>query len=226
MSIDMLLRRARSGIAAASVIVTVAATPSTAMDQAQEQYFGIPSSRVGPYSAMGTGYYGGIIDYLNYVNMKEGGVNGVKLTYEECETEYNAARTVECYQRLLKKGDQKIVVFAQYGYGRTDAADGTVWPWVFNAAGHYWGQIAVKMNFMAQKEGGVAKMKGKTIVHLHIDTTYGREPIPAMREIAKEWGVKPIEIAVPPPGLEQQSQWLQIRREKADWSRSGTPARA
>ena len=28
---------------------------------------------------MGTGYYGGIIDYLNYVNMKEGGVNGVKL---------------------------------------------------------------------------------------------------------------------------------------------------
>ena len=116
------------------------------MAQAQEQYFGIPSSRVGPYSAMGTGYYGGIIDYLNYVNMKHGGVNGVKLTYEECETEYNAARTVECYQRLLNKGDQKMVVFdtlgtpgayavigrmapdhvvlAQYGYGRTDAADG------------------------------------------------------------------------------------------------------
>jgi branched-chain amino acid transport system substrate-binding protein len=75
----------------------------------------------------------------------------------------------------------------------------------------------VKMNFMAQKEGGIDKMKGKTIVHLHIDTAYGREPIPAMREIAKEWGVKLIEIAVPPPGLEQQSQWLQIRREKADW---------
>ncbi len=60
-------------------------------------------------------------------------------------------------------------------------------------------------------------MKGKTIVHLHIDTAYGREPIPAMREIAKEWGVKLIEIAVPPPGLEQQSQWLQIRQAKADW---------
>ena len=29
--------------------------------------------------------------------------------------------------------------------------------------------------------------------------------------------MKLIEIAVPPPGLEQQSQWLQIRREKADW---------
>ena len=185
---------------------------------------------------MGTGYYGGIIDYLNYVNMKHGGVNGVKLTYEECETEYNAARTVECYQRLLNKGDQKMVVFdtlgtpgayavigrmaqdhvvlAQYGYGRTDAADGRVWPWVFNAAGHYWGQIAVKMNYIAQKEGGVDKMKGKTIVHLHIDTAYGREPLPAMRQIAKDWGFKLIEIAVPPPGLEQQSQWLQIRKRE------------
>ena len=81
------------GVAAAIAV----AAPSA---QAEEQYFGIPSSRVGPYSAMGTGYYGGIIDYLNYVNMKHGGVNGVTLTWEECETEYNAARTVECYQRL------------------------------------------------------------------------------------------------------------------------------
>ena len=67
---------------------------------------------------MGTGYYGGIIDYLNYVNMKQGGVNGVKLTYEECETEYNAARTVECYQRLLNKGDQKMVVWDTLGTPR------------------------------------------------------------------------------------------------------------
>jgi branched-chain amino acid transport system substrate-binding protein len=224
-------------ILATGALMVAAVAPSAAT--ADEQYFGIPSSRVGPYSAMGTGYYGGIIDVLNYFNMKHGGVNGVKLTWEECETEYNAARTVECYQRLLKKGEQKIVVFdtlgtpgayavigrmapdevvlAQYGYGRTDAADGTVWPWVFNAAGQYWAQSAVHLAFIAQKEGGIPKMKGKTLVHLHIDTAYGREPIPAMREIAKQWEFKLIEIAVPPPGLEQQSMWLQIRKEKADW---------
>jgi branched-chain amino acid transport system substrate-binding protein len=244
MSVDTILRRAPRGAkavaAAAAAAVTLAMAvlaPTAAL--ADEQYFGVPSIRVGPYAAMGTGYYGGIIDYLNYVNIKQGGVNGVKLTWEECETEYNAARTVECYQRLLKKGDQKMVVFdtlgtpgayavigrmaednvvlAQYGYGRTDAADGRVWPWVFGARSNYWSQIAVKMNFMAQKEGGVEKMKGKTIVHLHIDTAYGREPLPAMRQIAKDWGVRLVEIPVPPPGLEQQSMWLQIRREQADW---------
>jgi branched-chain amino acid transport system substrate-binding protein len=109
------------------------------------------------------------------------------------------------------------VVLAQWGYGRTDAADGRVWPWVFGAHSNYWSQIAVQMNFMAQKEGGIDKMKGKKIVHLHIDTAFGREPLPAMRLIAKEWGVELIEIAVPAPGLEQQSQWLQIRQSRPDW---------
>ena len=227
---------------ASTFTVVVALFSSLALPQkvfgAETQYFPVASSRVGPYSAMGTGYYGAQIDYMNYVNMT-GGVNGVMLTWQECETEYNAVKTVECYQRLLEKDGQRIVVFdtlgtpgayavinrmakdnvvlAQYGYGRTDGADGRVWPWVFNAASHYWSQIAVKLKFMAQIEGGIDKMKGKKIVHLHIDSAYGREPLPAMRKITSDWGMKLVEISIPPPGLEQQSQWLQIRRENPDW---------
>ncbi|MEM9582877.1 MAG: ABC transporter substrate-binding protein [Pseudomonadota bacterium] len=227
------LTAAFTAVAALSTLVL----PEMAVAE-EKQYFPVASSRVGPYSAMGTGYYGAQIDYMNYVNMN-GGVNGVMLTWQECETEYNAVKTVECYQRLLEKDGQKIVVFdtlgtpgayavinrmaddnvvlAQYGYGRTDAADGRVWPWVFNAASHYWSQIAVKMKFMAEQEGGIPNMEGKKIVHLHIDSAYGREPLPAMRSIAKDWGVELVEISIPPPGLEQQSQWLQIRKERPDW---------
>ncbi|MBC6443744.1 MAG: ABC transporter substrate-binding protein [Rhodobacteraceae bacterium] len=232
-------KRLGNGFAATATAVAAfaAAMPGAAAAE-EKQYFPVASSRVGPYSAMGTGYYGAQIDYLNYVNMN-GGVNGVMLTWQECETEYNAVKTVECYQRLLEKDGQRIVVFdtlgtpgayavinrmaedevvlAQYGYGRTDAADGRVWPWVFNAASHYWSQIAVKMKFMAEQEGGIPNMKGKKIVHLHIDSAYGREPLPAMRAIAEEWGVELVEISIPPPGLEQQSQWLQIRKERPDW---------
>jgi len=225
------------GVMVASAMLSALAFTHVAAAE-ETQYFPIASSRVGPFSAMGTGYYGAQIDYLNYVNMN-GGVNGVMLTWQECETEYNAVKTVECYQRLFEKDGQRMVVFdtlgtpgayavinrmaedqvvlAQYGYGRTDAADGTVWPWVFNAAGHYWAQMAVKMRFMAEKEGGVENMRGKKIVHMHIDSAFGREPLPAMRAIAKEWGVEIVEIPVPPPGLEQQSQWLQVRRERPDW---------
>ncbi|MEM9735700.1 MAG: ABC transporter substrate-binding protein, partial [Pseudomonadota bacterium] len=95
---------ARRGLTAALASLAVCASvgiPSIAASQ-ETQYFPIASSRVGPYSAMGTGYYGAQIDYMNYVNMN-GGVNGVMLTWQECETEYNAVKTVECYQRLLEK---------------------------------------------------------------------------------------------------------------------------
>jgi branched-chain amino acid transport system substrate-binding protein len=118
---------------------------------------------------------------------------------------------------VINRMAEDEVVLAQYGYGRTDAADGTVWPWVFNAASHYWDQIAVKLRFMAEKEGGVENMRGKKIVHMHIDSAFGREPLPAMRAIAEEWGFELIEIAIVPPGLEQQSQWLQVRRAQPDW---------
>ena len=67
-----------------------------------EQFIPMLSYRVGPYAAGGSGYFGGAIDYFNLVNMN-GGINGVKLAWEECETEYNASRGVECYERLKKK---------------------------------------------------------------------------------------------------------------------------
>ncbi|MGZ6097002.1 MAG: hypothetical protein ACXWLL_01310 [Myxococcaceae bacterium] len=76
-----------------------------------EQFIPIPSYRVGPYAAGGTSLYGGLIDYLNLTNMRDGGINGVKLTWEECETEYKNDRGVECYERLKKKGPTGASVF-------------------------------------------------------------------------------------------------------------------
>lgn len=224
------------GIGAVAAVVIV---PAVALAQAKEQYFGIPSYRVGPFAAGGTGFFGGIIDYLQYVNMKEGGVNGVRMTWAECETEYNAARGVECYQRLLKKGDQQMhifeplatpiaygvlsrvdddkVVLTQYGYGRSDAADGRVFPWVFSTMTSYWSQASAILNWIATKEGGVANLKGKKVAHLHLDSAFGREPLPVLNRLAKEWGFELIPIPVAAPGIEQSAQWLRIRQEKPDW---------
>ncbi len=75
------------------------ATGALNVHAANEQYFPLQSYRVGPYAAGGTGFFGGFIDYLKYVNA-QGGVNGVKLTWSECETEYVVEKGVECYERL------------------------------------------------------------------------------------------------------------------------------
>ena len=40
-----------------------------------------------------------IIEYIELVNARDGGLNGVKLSVQECEDEYQDARGVECYER-------------------------------------------------------------------------------------------------------------------------------
>ena len=81
------------------------ALPSFAAPDRGQEYFPLQSYRVGPYAAGGTGFFGGFIDYMNLINMRDGGVNGVKLTWNECETEYEVERGVECYERMKTQGN-------------------------------------------------------------------------------------------------------------------------
>ena len=57
---------------------------SQALAQAKEQFVPVLSYRTGPYAPNGTPWANGFVDYLKLVNAK-GGINGVKIAYEECE---------------------------------------------------------------------------------------------------------------------------------------------
>ena len=217
----------------ASIVLLAAA--STAMAQ---QFIPMLSYRVGPYAAGGSGFYGGIIDYMTLINMRDNGINGVKLIWEECETEYNASRGVECYERLKSKnggaslveplstgiaygildrvGTDKIPM-TTLGYGRSDAANGKVFPYVFPLITSYWNQAAAMVQYLGDKMGGMDKLKGKKIVQLYHDSAYGKEPLPVLEAEAAKYGFELIKIPVQPPGNDQQSQWLQIRQVQPDF---------
>jgi len=217
----------------ASVVLLAAA--SSAMAQ---QFIPMLSYRVGPYAAGGSGFYGGIIDYMTLINMRDNGINGVKLIWEECETEYNPSRGVECYERLKSKnggaslveplstgiaygildrvGTDKIPM-TTLGYGRSDAANGKVFPYVFPLITSYWNQAAAMVHYLGDKMGGMDKLKGKKIVHLYHDSAYGKEPMPVLEAEAVKYGFELIKIPVQPPGNDQQSQWLQIRQVQPDF---------
>ncbi len=206
---------------------------------AAEQFIPVPSYRVGPYASGGTKYYGGMIDYLYYVNLKEGGVGGVKLAYEECETEYKNDRGVECYERLKKKGesgasafnfmstgityatmdraDKDKIPLMTIGFGRADAKDGSVFPYVFPLVTSYWSQATAKIQFIGQRLGGMDKLKGKKIVNLYHGSAYGKETLPVLEAMAKKYGFELVNVEVPAPGTEQQSQWLEVRRQQPDF---------
>src|SRR5256885_108458 len=99
---DRFIRRSNMNVMKSALWGLALLTAATAAQAQNEQFLPVLSYRVGPYAAGGSGYYGGAIDYWTLVNMN-GGVNGVKLSWEECEKEDNPAKGVECYERLKKK---------------------------------------------------------------------------------------------------------------------------
>jgi branched-chain amino acid transport system substrate-binding protein len=226
-------------LAAHCVAVGATAMVGAALAAPAEQFIPMLSYRVGPYAAGGTGFFGGYIDYLDMLNRRDGGINGVKLGWEECETEYKNDRGVECYERLKKKGATGATVFValstgityslieratadkipviSMGYGRADASDGRIFPYIFPLVTNYWSQSTAKIRFIGLKEGGLDKLQGKKIVNLYHGSAYGKETIPILDSQAKKYGFTVTHIEVPHPGNEQQSQWLQVRQIKPDW---------
>ncbi len=199
------------------------------------QYFGLLVYRTGPFAAGGSGMSSGWEDFMELRNL-QGGVNGIKYTWEECETAYNTARGVECYERLKDKavlfqpystgityaligrGTKEQKVIWSSGYGRADASDGSVFPWIFTTPTNYWSQNSAKIKFIGDKMGGMDKLKGLKIANLHIDIPYGQETKPILDALAKEYGFTVRHFPVPWPGIDQKAQWMDIvRRYKADW---------
>jgi branched-chain amino acid transport system substrate-binding protein len=172
---------------------------------------------------------------LKLVNAK-GGINGVKIAYEECETGYDTARSVECYERLKSKnpsfvqtlstgatfaitekapGDKIPVV--TIGYGRSESSDGAVFKWNFPIAGTYWVAADTIIQAIGKKEGGLDKLKGKKIALVYHDSPFGKEPIPLLQERARNHGFELQMLPVTPPGVEQKATWLQVRQSKPDY---------
>ncbi len=227
---------------------TTAAAQADKKDPAQatqpaapkEQFIPLPTFRVGPYASSGIPVWGGLIDYLTYINEAEGGVNGVKLVYEECETEWAAERGVECYERFRRgKYGSNIPMYHAMGapaayalsdkaatdkiplvtldYGRTEATDGSIFPYNFPVMLTFYSEASVLVNYIANREGGFDNLKGKKIATLYHDSAYGRETLDPLALLASKYGFQNLQIPLAHPGNEQSAQWARVAREKPDW---------
>ena len=222
-------------IGSALIAAFTLSAATTVLAQSKEQFVPVLSYRTGPYAPNGTPWANGFVDYLKLVNAK-GGINGVKISYEECETGYDTARSVECYERLKSKnpsfvqtlstgatfaitekapGD-KIPVLT-VGYGRSESADGAVFKWNFPIAGTYWVAADTILQAIAKKEGGWEKLKGKKIALVYHDSPFGKEPIPLIQERSRIHGFELQLLPVTAPGVEQKATWLQVRQARPDY---------
>ncbi len=208
---------------------------SPAYAQAKEQFLPSLPYRTGAYAPNGVPWANGYADYFKLINARDGGINGVKISTEECDTAYATDRGVECYERLKSKSQGTIfqplstgITFALTekapadknalitgGYGRSESSDGGVFKWNFPLMGTYWSGADILMQHITKKEGG--NIKGKKIALVYHDSPYGKEPIPLLEERAKMQGFELTLLPVTAPGVAQKATWLQIRQKRPDY---------
>ncbi len=213
------------------------AAPAAKANAGATQFYPLLVYRTGAYAPNGVPFANGMQDYLKLTNAR-GGINGVKVSFEECETGYATDRGVECYERLKgKNGGATVfqplstgITFAltekapgdkipliTSGYGRSESADGGIFKWNFPLMGTYWVAADTLIQHIAKKEGGFDKLKGKKITLIYHDSPFGKEPIPLLQERAAMHGFILSLLPVTHPGVEQKATWLQIRQNKPDY---------
>ncbi|MFP8778407.1 ABC transporter substrate-binding protein [Hydrogenophaga sp. RWCD_12] len=231
----MKVRNLVLSVSMACAALSGALVSTAAMAQAKEQFFPVLVYRTGAYAPNGVPFANGYVDYLKLVNAR-GGINGVKISYEECETGYATDKGVECYERLKGKGATVFqplstgITFAltekapvdkipliTAGYGRSESSDGGVFKWNFPIAGTYFVAADAIIQQIGKKEGGLANLKGKKISLVYHDSPFGKEPIPLLQERAAQLGFQLSLLPVTAPGVEQKATWLQVRQSKPDY---------
>ena len=228
----MNFKKAHLAVTAAAALATLFSVPAV---QAADQFVPLLVYRTGQFAPLGIPWADGKQDYLKLVNAK-GGVNGVKIAFEECETAYDTAKGVECYERLKNKGtgasgfdtQSTGITFATsdkapadkvplvtMGYGLSQSADGRVFEWNFPLLGNYWTAADSMIQDILKKEKG--SLKGKKIALVYHDSPYGKEPIPLLQKRAEKEGFELLLLPVTAPGVEQKSTWLQIRQQRPNY---------
>lgn len=188
--------------------------------------------RTGPFAATGIPLMNGQKDYMELMNARDGGIGGIAIDFDECETGYSTEKGVECYEKtkgkaivtqpwstgitlqvLPKTNVDEIPILAP-GYGFSPMADGKVFQWAFNTPLSYWDGASILIRYLGEQ----GDLNGKKIAFLHLDHPFGKEPLPYLEAAAEAQGFELVPIPVGLKEMQNQSaQWLQIRRERPDY---------
>ena len=72
-------------------------------------YIPLFTYRTGAYAGSGIPTANGMSDYFTMLNERDGGIGGIPLIVEECETGYKPNKGVECYEKVKDKKHKKYV---------------------------------------------------------------------------------------------------------------------
>ena len=230
--------RALTGVISAGAVAAAALAVTVFPATAEEGIF-VPlfTYRQGPFANSGTPLANGMRDYLTMLNERDGGIGGVKLIIEECETEYDPDKGVACYDAVRTRNPVMInpwstpttvkiiprvakdqIPILSMAHGLSASAKGDVFPWVFNPPATYWDGLSMILNHISTEVGGLRRLKGIRFGYIYLESGFGREVIPLFEQLSKDLGFELKLYAVPTSQLEQQAGlWQQVMKDQRDF---------
>lgn len=225
----------RSFVASAAAGIAVPSISTTgAFAQEKVVRISAPMDFTRIYTFVTSEYSQGQRDYFTLLN-ERGGVGGYKIVVDVSDHANDLPRAIEAYERGKREGavmidplstpvaralvpralEDKINLITAYS-GRSDAADGSVFPYVLPLSINYWTQAGLIIEHFKKLEKG--SLQGKKLAFVHIDTPFGKEPLPILEVLAKREGFTLNAFPYTPPGNDQSAIWPQVRRARPDFT--------
>jgi branched-chain amino acid transport system substrate-binding protein len=186
-------------------------------------------------SDVGKSYAQGVRDAVEWVNA-HGGVNGKRIKLVDVDYGYKIPEAVAAYKRMVN--DDKVVMIAGWGTGDTEAlrgqaaadkipyvsasfaapvSDPTKNPYNFFVAPTYSDQLRAWLKWV--KDDWKDKSRNPKVAALFGDNAYGRAPMAAGKDFAKENGIDWVYEGVLPGSFQDAtSQLLTMQKAGADYA--------
>lgn len=186
-------------------------------------------------SDVGKSYAQGVRDAVEWVNA-HGGVNGKRIKLVDVDYGYKIPEAIAAYKRMVN--DDKVVMIAGWGTGDTEAlrgqaaadkipyvsasfaapvSDPTKNPYNFFVAPTYSDELRAWLKWV--KDDWKDKSRNPKVAALFGDNAYGRAPMNAGKEFAKENGIDWVYEGVLPGAFQDAtSQLLTMQKAGADYA--------
>ena len=186
-------------------------------------------------SDVGKSYAQGVRDAVEWVNA-HGGVNGKRIKLVDVDYGYKIPEAVAAYKRMVN--DDKVVMIAGWGTGDTEAlrgqaatdkipyvsasfaapvSDPTKNPYNFFVAPTYSDELRAWLRWV--KDDWKDKSRNPKVAALFGDNAYGRAPMAAGKDFAKEIGIDWVYDGVLPGAFQDAtSQLLTMQKAGADYA--------
>lgn len=169
-----------------------------------------------------------VVDMAN----EAGGVNGKKIQYYWADGEYKDDVGIAAFKRLYAQHTPQVMFGQSTGMTKalgpeiksrykvlysaytmtSEAANPKENPYLFIAAPTYAEQFGVLLKYIAKEKPGA------NIAFFYSDTEFGREPIPAGKEMAKKMGLNVVAEEVSQVGgVDLSTQILDMKAKKVDY---------